>query len=280
MRLSDAVFGCPPMTPRSMPRDSGCWPASTRCWARWSNCRPRAGFVLTGRLSAGSQGWLSDHAVGGVVIFPGAGFVEMAIRAGDEVGCSVVDELTLAAPLVIPATGSVAVQVVVDGADESGHRAVSVLSRADAHSGWTLHAEGIVRPGAVEPGTDLGAWPPPGATPVDIDGLYERLAARGYGYGPAFQGLTADVAPRRRDLRRRVTARRRRGVAGRIRGAPGGSRRHAARDDHRHRGRPGRQRRCPGAVLVAGRVAARGGRIVGAGAHRAFRPVVGVGGTV
>ena len=149
------------------------------------------GVVLTGRLSAGSQAWLSDHAVGGVVIFPGAGFVEMAIRAGDEVGCSVVDELTLAAPLVIPATGSVAVQVVVDGADESGHRAVSVLSRADAHSGWTLHAEGIVRPGAVEPATDLGAWPPAGATPVDIDGLYERLAARGYGYGPAFQGLTA-----------------------------------------------------------------------------------------
>ncbi len=149
------------------------------------------GVVLTGRLSVGSQSWLADHAVGGVVIFPGAGFVEMAIRAGDEVGCSVVDELTLAAPLVIPATGSVAVQVVVDGADESGNRAVSVLSRADAHSGWTLHAEGIVRPGAVEPGTDVGAWPPPGATPVDIDGLYERLAARGYGYGPAFQGLTA-----------------------------------------------------------------------------------------
>ncbi len=149
------------------------------------------GVVLTGRLSAGSQGWLADHAVGGVVIFPGAGFVEMAIRAGDEVGCSVVEELTLAAPLVIPATGSVAVQVVVDGADESGKRGVSVLSRADAHSGWTLHAEGIVAPGAAAPGADLGAWPPPGATAVDIDGLYERLAARGYGYGPAFQGLTA-----------------------------------------------------------------------------------------
>jgi polyketide synthase 12 len=149
------------------------------------------GVVLTGRISAGSQNWLSDHAVGGVVIFPGAGFVEMAIRAGDEVGCSVVDELTLAAPLVIPATGSVAVQVIVDGAKDSGNRAVSVLSRADAHSGWTLHAEGVVRPGAVEPGTDAGAWPPPGATPVDIDGLYEGLAARGYGYGPAFQGLTA-----------------------------------------------------------------------------------------
>ncbi len=149
------------------------------------------GVVLTGRLSAQSQGWLADHAVGGVVIFPGAGFVEMAIRAGDEVGCPVVDELMLAAPLVIPTTGSVAVQVIVDSADESGNRAVSVLSRSDVHSGWTLHAEGVVRPGPAESGADMTAWPPPGAVPVDIDGLYDRLAARGYGYGPAFQGLTA-----------------------------------------------------------------------------------------
>ncbi len=149
------------------------------------------GVVLTGRLSAGSQGWLADHAVGGVVVFPGAGFVELAVRAGDEVGCSVVDELMLASPLVIPVTGAVSVQVVVGGAEESGCRAVSVFSRRDAHSGWTLHAEGVVRPGAIAPGADMSTWPPVGATPVDIDGLYDRLAARGYGYGPAFQGLTA-----------------------------------------------------------------------------------------
>ena len=48
-----------------------------------------------------------------------------------------------------------------------------------------------MRPGAAEPGADMSTWPPLGATPVDIDGLYDRLAARGYGYGPAFQGLTA-----------------------------------------------------------------------------------------
>ncbi len=149
------------------------------------------GAMLTGRLSVASQPWLADHAVGGVVVFPGAGFVDLAIRAGDEIGCPVVDELMLAAPLVIPATGSVAVQVVVGGDDESGGRAVSVFSRGDSHSGWTLHAEGVVRPGAVQPGADLATWPPVCATPVDIDGLYNRLMARGYGYGPAFQGLTA-----------------------------------------------------------------------------------------
>ncbi|GFG95734.1 type I polyketide synthase [Mycobacterium timonense] len=149
------------------------------------------GVVLTGRLSPATQGWLSDHAVGGVVLFPGAGFVELAIRAGDEVGCGIVDELNLAAPLVLPAGGSVAIQVVVGGPDDSGAHAVSVFSRAEAGSGWSLHAEGVLRAGSVQPGADLSAWPPVGAVPVEIGDGYDQLAERGYGYGPAFRGLTS-----------------------------------------------------------------------------------------
>ena len=149
------------------------------------------GVVLTGRLSPSAQGWLTDHAVGGVVLFPGAGFVELAIRAGDEVGCGVVDELNLAAPLVLPAGGSVAVQVVVGGPDDSGARAVSVFSRAEAGSGWSLHAEGVLRAGSAQPSADLSVWPPAGAVPVDIGDGYEQLAERGYAYGPAFRGLTS-----------------------------------------------------------------------------------------
>ena len=149
------------------------------------------GVVLTGRLSPSAQGWLADHAVGGVVLFPGAGFVELAIRAGDEVGCGVVDELNLAAPLVLSASGSVAVQVVVGGPDEQGARAISVFSRAEAGSPWLLHAEGALSAGSVQPTADLSVWPPVGAVAVDVGDGYERLAERGYGYGPAFQGLTA-----------------------------------------------------------------------------------------
>jgi mycoketide-CoA synthase len=150
--------------------------------------------VLTGRLSPSLQGWLNDHAIGGVVLFPGAGFVELAIRAGDEVGCGIVDELTLAAPLVLPAGpagASVAVQVVVDGPDESGARAVSVFSRGEAGSGWQLNAEGVLSAGSVEPTADLSVWPPVGAVAVDVGDGYERLAERGYRYGPAFRGLTS-----------------------------------------------------------------------------------------
>ena len=38
---------------------------------------------------------------------------------------------------------------------------------------------------------DLSVWPPVGAESVDISDGYARLAARGYEYGPAFQGLVA-----------------------------------------------------------------------------------------
>ncbi|CAM4456235.1 Polyketide synthase [Mycobacterium basiliense] len=149
------------------------------------------GVVLTGRLSSRAQGWLADHAVGGVVIFPGAGFVELAIRAGDEVGCGVVDELTLAAPLVLPAGGSVAVQVVVGDADESGARAVSIYGRAEDGAGWLAHAEGMLSRRAAEPAAELSAWPPAGAVAIEVADGYEQLAQRGYTYGPAFRGLTS-----------------------------------------------------------------------------------------
>ena len=56
---------------------------------------------------------------------------------------------------------------------------------------WVCHAEGTLSPGSVEPSADLSVWPPAGAVAVDLADGYERLAARGYGYGPAFRGLTA-----------------------------------------------------------------------------------------
>ncbi|MEE3753249.1 type I polyketide synthase [Mycobacterium intracellulare] len=151
------------------------------------------GVVLTGRLSTAAQPWLADHAVGGTVLFAGAGFVELALRAGDEVGCSVIEELTLSAPLVVPsvpAGGVVQLQVVVDAPGDTRARAISVYSRV-AQSDWTLHAEGVLRDGGAAPATDLSVWPPAGADAVDVAGAYDDLAARGYGYGPAFQGLRA-----------------------------------------------------------------------------------------
>ncbi|TGA96629.1 type I polyketide synthase, partial [Streptomyces palmae] len=156
------------------------------------------GLVLTGRLGLRTHPWLADHAVLGTVVVPGTALVELAVRAGDQVGCAQVEELTLEAPLVLPEQGAVQVQLVVEGPDPSGRRALTVYSRAEdaEDSAWTRHATGTLAAEAAAPGgpagsADLGVWPPAGAQPVEIEGLYERLAGIGLRYGPVFQGLRA-----------------------------------------------------------------------------------------
>ena len=80
------------------------------------------GLALTGRLSLGSHPWLADHAVAGTVIFPGAAFVELALHAAERVGAEQVSELTLSAPLALPETAAVQVQVSVGAPDRGGDR--------------------------------------------------------------------------------------------------------------------------------------------------------------
>ncbi|MFW6693104.1 type I polyketide synthase [Streptomyces sp. MAR4 CNX-425] len=149
--------------------------------------------VLTGRLSVQTMPWLADHAVSGVVLLPGTGFVELAVRAGDEVGCDRIDELTFEVPLIMPERGGVAIQVRVGTPDDSGHRPLTIHSRTDEAGEWVQHVSGALSAAETVPGADpeLSAWPPPGAEPVDLTGFYAGMAEAGYGYGPTFQGLEA-----------------------------------------------------------------------------------------
>ncbi|MFF8911717.1 acyltransferase domain-containing protein, partial [Streptomyces olivaceoviridis] len=152
------------------------------------------GVVFTGRITKATQQWLADHVVGGAVLLPGTAFVELAVRAGDQVGCGRIEELTLQAPLVLPETGGVQVQLTVDGADDSGRRNVTVFARDEAaavDAPWTRHAVGVLARSAGGSGVDLAQWPPVGAEVVDLDGFYDEMAAVGLVYGPAFQGLRA-----------------------------------------------------------------------------------------
>jgi pimaricinolide synthase PimS1 len=148
------------------------------------------GRVLTGRLSPRTQPWLADHVIAGTTVLPGTAFVELAIHAGDLAGTPVLDQLTLETPLVLGDDG-VRIQVVVGDPGDDGRRPVTVHSQAAEDEPWTRHAGGVLAPPAAEPPFDLAEWPPRDADPVDLTGFYGRLAEQGYGYGPAFRGLTA-----------------------------------------------------------------------------------------
>lgn len=153
------------------------------------------GLILTGHLSVDDYPWLVDHTILDTVIAPGTLLAELAIHAADQLGCSVVEELTLQNPLVMPQPGSLHLQVTVGAMDESGRRILNIYSR-DAHADpadpWTNHATGSAMPnGEATPfGTfDAAAWPPAGAVPVDSSTVYAQFAELGYQYGPIFQGL-------------------------------------------------------------------------------------------
>ncbi|MFD7552798.1 SDR family NAD(P)-dependent oxidoreductase, partial [Streptomyces sp. NPDC059816] len=155
-------------------------------------------LLLSGRLSLRTHPWLADHAVAGTVLLPGAAFAELAVRAADEAGCRSVEELTLQSPLLIPGDTAVRLQVRVGAADAHGSRSLDLFScREDAKTPhWTAHATGVLTADAAprKPSPapdDPGSWPPPGAVPIPVDDLYARFHASGYGYGPAFRGLTS-----------------------------------------------------------------------------------------
>lgn len=164
------------------------------------------GWLFTGSLSLQAHPWLRDHAVGGTAVAAGAGTAELTLHAGSRLGCGRLDELTLYTPLVLPQDTAVDLQLRVKAATDDGRRAADLHFRIpsdgtdgtdgtdapDTETGWTHYAGGTLAPheDTVPAWPDLTAWPPPGARPVDLDPLYERLAEQGVDFGPTFRLLT------------------------------------------------------------------------------------------
>jgi acyl transferase domain-containing protein/acyl carrier protein len=157
--------------------------------------------LLTGRVCLREHPWLADHAIGEVVLLPGTALLELALHAAAAVGCESVSELTMQAPLTIPAGGAVRLQVAVGAPSELGERLLSIHSHADGAAGeelldgesaWACHARGTLSP--AEAGLGMEAqheWLPPSAREIDVQALYDSLASHGFDYGPAFQCLRA-----------------------------------------------------------------------------------------
>ena len=137
------------------------------------------GYVFTGRLSLRDQPWLADHRVMGR---PGARRRRWSTwccgpgRGGLRHG----RELVVQAPVVMPETGGVQIQVAVGGPDRDGSREFEVFvsgpdgARAKPGRGGPRGPAGrrrrLVR--GRDPLGDLAVWPPAGAEPVSLDGAY------------------------------------------------------------------------------------------------------------
>ncbi|ROP31326.1 type I polyketide synthase [Couchioplanes caeruleus] len=148
--------------------------------------------MFCARWSVRSHEWLADHMVYGRVVVPATAYLDLALWVGDRLRCAAVEELSLEVPLILPEAADVQVRIVAGAPDETGRRALTVYSRHgdDTAAGWTRHAIGRLAPAAPPPATGFAAqWPPVGATPLPLHGLYDSLAEGGFDYGPAFRGL-------------------------------------------------------------------------------------------
>ena len=112
-------------------------------------------LVVTSHVSVRSHPWLADHAVDGVAALPSAVLVELAGRAGDELGCTRLDELTVSGPLLLPLDSGLALQLTIGAADPDGRRALTVHVRSGSDNDWEPAARGALGverlPAAVEP---------------------------------------------------------------------------------------------------------------------------------
>ncbi|AZQ38051.1 SDR family NAD(P)-dependent oxidoreductase [Streptomyces cyaneochromogenes] len=149
------------------------------------------GLLFSGRFSTADLPWSTGLTAEGSRILPHAALVELAVRAGDEAGCTVLDELTVTAPVPVPERRALQLQVAVGAEDGDGRRMLTIHSRPDAGTPWTAHAHGTLSFGGPAEPFDLSQWPPADAQPIDVAEGYAALETAGLAHAPALRGLRA-----------------------------------------------------------------------------------------
>lgn len=130
------------------------------------------------------QHWLGDHRVFDDIIFPGAGYVEMAVAATR--GQSAIENLTFEMPLVVQ--GSLSVQTVVRGTLQDG--SMEIYSSAGENEPWVRHmTASLSAPGGenVSRSVSLSELEQKCPESVEASALYEMFANLGIQYGTEFQ---------------------------------------------------------------------------------------------
>ncbi len=160
------------------------------------SCHPLLGYRLTD-MPAGWESHLdpqrlpllADHKVGGSVVLPAAGYLEMALAASREwygVATHVVEELDIRAPIVFDGEHARTLRLTFSPTDLRFR--IEGRQRLSQES-WTLHALGRLLGDA--PHAPAGAIhaPGPAAESIDAERHYASATAHGLDYGPAFRGI-------------------------------------------------------------------------------------------
>ena len=157
---------------------------------------PLLGYALAGEsmhwenpLDTHRMPALADHVVSGSVVFPAAGFVEMALAAGalQRPGSyPAIEDLEILAPLLLDKEHSRVVRLRIQPEDGS----FSIVSRdRESNGDWRTHAVGRLVDS--EPAANETLVLPEHQPDLTAEAHYARASSLGLHYGPAFQSVTA-----------------------------------------------------------------------------------------
>jgi acyl transferase domain-containing protein/NADPH:quinone reductase-like Zn-dependent oxidoreductase/acyl carrier protein len=158
------------------------------------------GAAWENHLDLRLEAWLGDHRVGGRVLFPATGYVEMALAASAQRRPGSLrhdlEDLEIRVPMPLQADRARTVRLDLDPDD--GSFRISSRERLSEEP-WVTHAVGrLCEPGGGEGGGEegpqvMGAPPPAGladgARVSGADRHYELARGLGLDYGPAFQAF-------------------------------------------------------------------------------------------
>lgn len=160
-------------------RGAGVLSVAGRLWGARVDL-PDGGIVLTGDLSQADLPWLFAHHVSGRAILPATAFLELALEAADELGCSGVPELVIGAALPVE-EDHVVLRMVLTPQRQGSCEFRIFAQEQDA---WVEHATGLL--GDVERITVPPVEP---QKRIGDASIYQALADDGFDHAPAFRGL-------------------------------------------------------------------------------------------
>jgi acyl transferase domain-containing protein/short-subunit dehydrogenase/acyl carrier protein len=149
--------------------------------------------VWQSTLTAAPPAALADHRIGGAVLFPAAGYLELARAAAAEAGLSpvTVRDLVLHEPFVL-GEARITVQTVLTAGESGQDAGVAVYGRGSG-GGWTRYADARLAAAPPLPGgetpADVASAPLRCLAAAPAEWFYQMMADRGMQYGPAFQVL-------------------------------------------------------------------------------------------
>ena len=145
--------------------------------------------VVTERFGGDAHRWTADHVISGRILLPATAFLELALRAGQQVAHTHLSELVIHTPLIL--TDGMTTDVRITTAQHhGGGLSLTAESRPASGGEWTAHASGHLSSSAPSvPPADGRTLPPALSESRPLDDHYDRCAGLGLAYGPAFRTL-------------------------------------------------------------------------------------------